>query len=360
MKKYKYTKTFTYDGERYFVRADTELELGRKYADKLREVESGKIKHGGNVRLGEWAHRCIDLYKTNVKQKTRARYIYFVEHYILEHIGNIELKKIDQITCQRLINSYEGKSKYLITQVYFMLNFLLDKAVINGLIPKNYAKGITRPRGTYEPRRALTLDEEAVFLRCAPKHQYGLYFMLMYACGCRPAESAAVIYRDIIMQDEKRYLHIRGTKTSAADRYVPMPDNVWQLVPKHLAPTDPLSKTGKGNSLDEQARKRAWKSLCRDMNIQMGARTYRNKLIPPLPLADDLTTYCLRHTYCTNLQRRGVDIRTAQYLMGHADIKMTANIYTHTTLETLAGSWESIAGSANSSDKSSQKHHLHR
>ena len=62
---------------------------------------------------------------------------------------------------------------------------------------------------------------------------------------------------------------------------------------------------------------------------------YRNQLIPPYPFGDDLSTYSLRHTYCTNLQKKGVDIRTAQYLMGHSDIKMTANIYTHTTLDSL-------------------------
>ena len=64
---------------------------------------------------------------------------------------------------------------------------------------------------------------------------------------------------------------------------------------------------------------------------------YRNQLIAPYPLADDFVPYNLRHTYCTDLQKKGIDIRTAQYLMGHSDISLTANIYTHadnsTTLE---------------------------
>ena len=37
----------------------------------------------------------------------------------------------------------------------------------------------------------------------------------------------------------------------------------------------------------------------------------------------------LRHSYCSNLYRAGIDLKTAQYLMGHATIQMTANIYTH-------------------------------
>ena len=62
---------------------------------------------------------------------------------------------------------------------------------------------------------------------------------------------------------------------------------------------------------------------------------YRNELLPPFPLAEDFVPYDLRHTYCTDLQKTGIDIRMAQKLMGHADITITANIYTHTDAESL-------------------------
>ena len=62
---------------------------------------------------------------------------------------------------------------------------------------------------------------------------------------------------------------------------------------------------------------------------------YRNQLIAPYPLADDFVPYNLRHTYCTDLQKKGIDIRTAQYLMGHSDISLTANIYTHADNSTI-------------------------
>ena len=51
------------------------------------------------------------------------------------------------------------------------------------------------------------------------------------------------------------------------------------------------------------------------------------------PFASDLVPYCLRHEYCTDLARKGVDIRIAQRLMGHATITMTANIYTNLTVD---------------------------
>jgi site-specific recombinase XerD len=66
----------------------------------------------------------------------------------------------------------------------------------------------------------------------------------------------------------------------------------------------------------------------------MGATVYRNQIIKSA-VAADLTPYCLRHTYCTDLQNAGVPINVAKYLMGHSNISVTVNIYTHTTEKTL-------------------------
>ena len=60
----------------------------------------------------------------------------------------------------------------------------------------------------------------------------------------------------------------------------------------------------------------------------MGAVVEDGKIIYHA-VAPDLTPYCLRHTFCTDLQRAGVPINVAKELMGHSDISITANIYTH-------------------------------
>lgn len=78
-----------------------------------------------------------------------------------------------------------------------------------------------------------------------------------------------------------------------------------------------------------------WDSVRREMNLAMGCRTYRNKLVPPYPLADDFTLYNLRHTYCTDLEKMGVPINIASRFMGHANIGITSKIYTHASTEAL-------------------------
>lgn len=42
-----------------------------------------------------------------------------------------------------------------------------------------------------------------------------------------------------------------------------------------------------------------------------------------------VTPHILRHTYITNLILSGANLKKVQYLAGHADIKVTLDIYTH-------------------------------
>lgn len=337
-------KSFTYEGKRYDVYAATDSELKEKVSDMKAALKRDEVVIESAMRVSDWANKCVDTYKKKMADETLRNYKYTLNKHIISVIGNKRLKDVKPITCQEVINNCEGMSKRTINEVYQMLNFIFQKAVDNDLINKNPAKCITRPAGTKEYRRSLTTKEEAYFLSAVKKHRHGLYFMLMYGCGCRPTEAANVEGRDITNKGGKPLLHIRGTKSDAADRYVPIPREVMEMIPDKLEPFRKLCLTAAGKPFNSRSRQRAWSSLTRIMNIEMGCRVYRNQLIPPIPLDDSLCPYCLRHTYCTNLAKRGVDIRTAQKLMGHSDIRLTANIYTHVTSEQIVDEYDKITG----------------
>ena len=42
-----------------------------------------------------------------------------------------------------------------------------------------------------------------------------------------------------------------------------------------------------------------------------------------------LTPHVCRHTFCTNMAKCGMNPKILQYIMGHADIAITMNYYTH-------------------------------
>lgn len=49
-----------------------------------------------------------------------------------------------------------------------------------------------------------------------------------------------------------------------------------------------------------------------------------------------ITPHVCRHTYCSNQAKAGMSPKTLQYLMGHSDIGVTLNTYTHLGLEDAA------------------------
>ena len=347
-----YRKSFIYKGVRYFgKRADSEAQAIRNADDLRKQIEANDLVRTTNRTVRSWALECVETYKVKQSDVTRQKYLEKLECYVLKYIGDMRLVDITPMQCQQLVNKQADKSQATINDVYQQLQFIFRMARINRMIPYDPAEHIVKPTGYYHPRRALTTYEEKIFLKVLPLHHCPLFYALMYYAGCRPSEAASVEGRDIQERAGKWYLHIRGTKTKSADRYVPIMPELMAFVPKKRSPFELLCKSQAGTKLNKESMRRGWSYLERLMNIAMGARLYRNQLIPPLPLATDLSAYCLRHTFCTNLQKKGVDIRTAQYLMGHADIKMTANIYTHVDFEIISDAADKMSRKANDEEQ---------
>ena len=59
---------------------------------------------------------------------------------------------------------------------------------------------------------------------------------------------------------------------------------------------------------------------------------YNSKHEEPLP---KITPHVMRHTFCTRLANAGMNPKALQYVMGHSNITITFNRYTHASLETV-------------------------
>ena len=327
-KKYAVRKTFTFENKRYSVYADNEVDAEVKKRLKIKELEENTVISSGDMLFKTWAEKCYAMYKTCGEDSIKRDW-YLIKKHIYPVIGNHPLKKIRPIDCQQVLKVL-GDSEYsrsTIHHTFLIMNFIFTKAQLNDLVIKNPCTGIVEPTGGKTHRRALTDYEEEVFISLLDNERFRV-FALMYYCGCRPEEARKAKGSDISLISGYPTLHIRGTKSKNADRYVPIPAPLLDMI-KNTPADAPVAPNYAGKRHDDNSWKRAWNGLCRAMNIAMGCQVYRNQLIPPYPLSEDLVPYCLRHTYCTNLQKQGVDIRTAQYLMWHSDIKLTANIYTH-------------------------------
>lgn len=334
MKKKLVTKTFSFEGKRYYIRGSTEREATRKMIKKQMELEQGLVAYDSHMLVKDWVKEALQTYKADLSDRAYYDTVKRIEKHILPELGNLQIGKVKPIHCQRLINSKTGYSKEYIEKISQNLKFIFTKAKENGMIRENPAEYIVKPKGQKNPRRSITDNERKHLLKVCENDRF-LPFLFMLYCGCRPAEALGIEYRDIEEKSGLLFLHIRGTKTDNSDRKVPVPADLARRIPKSMDPFAPLFVNAHGNRYTQSSYRALTKALYRELNISMGCRIYRNQLVAPFPLADDFVPYDLRHTYCTDLQKAGIDVRAAQKLMGHADISTTANIYTHQDESTL-------------------------
>lgn len=328
MKKYKVRKTFTFDGKRYSAYGDSEKEALFRMFEKKKALEEGKVTVSGSMTVSEWTEIAISAYKQNVSPEVMKDMMMRIRKHILSAIGYRALRSVKPLDCQAIMNKCSGMSFSHIQKLTQELRFIFSTAVQNKLILENPAQYITLPKAVKGKRQSLTEDERKVFLRACEGTDRFRVFQLMYYCGCRPAEAIGCEGRDLGVMDGVSILHIRGTKTVNADRIVPIPEDFYDLI-KDTPSDEPLAPNDRGRHHSESSYNRAVSSLRREMNILLGCRVYRNQLIPPFPLRESFVPYDLRHTFCTDLARKGVDIRIAQKLMGHSSINITSDIYTH-------------------------------
>lgn len=108
-------------------------------------------------------------------------------------------------------------------------------------------------------------------------------------------------------------------KTKASHRVIPVPQPLQEILAAaphlglHVVPCVD------GRIITRIGFRRLWEGIVKDL---------------PFPLHP----HQLRHSYATNLYRAGIDLKTAQYLLGHSTTQMTANIYTHMEKEDAAAS----------------------
>lgn len=334
-------KTFTFDGKRYDITAPTSEELAVKVAMKKRDLTEGNIISSGNTKVSVWANEWLATYKENSVSESWYKTISnIVNNIILPSLGSTRLKDIKPVHLQKILNEKAGLSASYQKKIRNTIHDIFGTAAKNRLILSNPAEYLILPNSA-EPklRRSLTAKERDFLLHVAQTHRGGLFVKIMLYCGLRPGEVAALQWRNVDFDKKlikvdsalKKNGTIGEPKSKAGYRSVPIPALLLsELASCKRKPFDFVCTQKNGNIHTGTTIKLMWKNIKREMDILMGAKLFRNKIIVSM-LADDLYLYNLRHTYCTDLQSAGVPINLAKELMGHSDISTTSKIYTHSS-----------------------------
>ena len=340
-------KTARYNGKKYEATGKTELEALKKLADKLAAAKRGEVSLGGGMTVDAWYRQWKATYKDpkGLTVKSLAMYDEKYNGHIKPRIGAMKLKDVKDVHLQRILNEQAGKSASHVKKLRMVMQQLFTRARQSHLIPYDPAELLELPATRQGQRRSVTDEERAAILAVAETHRAGLWILTLLYTGMRPGETAALTWGDVDFERNEIHVHaakesgtrtIKGPKTTSGVRDIPIHA---KLLPRLLEaggePSALVFPTAAGTVANETSMRRRWNSFKTALDLHMGAETDENGKITKSVLAKDLTPYCLRHTFCTDLQKAGVPLNVAKELMGHSDINMTANIYTHRDSQVL-------------------------
>lgn len=339
MKKFRKDSTLP-GGRRMTIRADSQAELDKKILEAQIKVENGISVLNDRTRFSDYAEHWIDTYKRGtVVEKSVRMYETIVRKHLDPVMGAIRLADIRRSHCARILSAHAGESHSQVQKIHMTMMQIFESAVNDDILQKNPARGLKAPEAVAGTHRSITDAERAAILKVAENHPAGLWIKIMLYCGLRPSEAADLRWSDVdfphALLSVSHSIGRQTTKTRAGVRRVPIPDELLDDLRAAKRKTRSIQIFTMSDGISPMTHdrvQRMWKSFRRALDIEMGAQLYRNRIMVS-KLAADLSPYCLRHTFATDMQAAGVPLNVAKVLLGHSDIKMTANIYTHFTPE---------------------------
>ena len=301
-----------------------------------------------DITVSQWGKQWFDAYKRPlVSRKTADNTWSRMQRYIFDSIGNIRMIDIREFMLQDLLNACAGKSKSFLSKLMQCIKSMFQRALGNGIITLDVYSGLRMPLYSNKSHRPITDAERTHIKQVAATHRSGLWVLIMLYFGLRPEETVPLMWSDFNfdknqlkvcravewVQGRPKIKKLKGKeKKVRSERILPIPSEIKPTLVdeyQHRKGLYVFSPAESNGMLTQSHLKKMWKSFKRALDIDMGAELYRNKIVVS-KVADDLTPYCLRHTYATDMYKlTNHDIKAVQYLMGHEKVETTLNIYIH-------------------------------
>ena len=298
-----------------WISGKTKRELEQRRQDVIATYIEGK-QPARDVLFGAYAQQWFELRAVgHLAHRTALAYRSMLNTWFLPALGDMTLRAISAQDIQSLINSFPPSSARTIQNRIGVLRAIFKSAIADKLISFNPAEAYSMPK-TRKPikRRALTERETEILLSLMDDSIAGRFIALLYYLGVRHAEAGNIKWDDVDFV--KRTVHIDGTKTSAADRYVPMPDALYDyLLPLRQMPGTYIIHLPNNPQ----------KPLHPNTLGKYFLRAVRSAGV------DEITPHYLRHNYITLCWRNDIDVMIVCKIVGHVSPATTQAIYTDLT-----------------------------
>lgn len=324
-------------GKRKFktIYAYSIAELERKKAEVRVKLDKGILADDKGITIEQWSKTWLETYKKNKAYKTYQMYDNIVRNHIIKELGPIKLKELKQVDIQRVINRrhLEGRTR-LLEQIKLTINQILESAIDNNMIYKNVCRNIEMPSKIKKEKRVLTPFEKELLQKTNFSLKQKAFLGILQYCGLRRGEILALSKNDIkdneihinkaVVFEKNNGIIKNMPKSESGIRKIPIPLPLHSLLASYISSINTFYLFSKkdGGIMTLTSFRYLWKSIIDKLNKTAGG-TNNIKAIT------GITPHVFRHTYATSLYYAGIQIKDAQYLLGHKSINVTLDIYTH-------------------------------
>lgn len=269
---------------------------------------------------------------TNYKPKTIETYMQALRRVLLPELGKRRINRITsrdiKQTIQRVNNEFGNTRQCQISRD--AISAVMKLAIDEEKISTNPATGVIVPRYTKKEKEIWSTEELKLFIQAAQDDRLYLMFMLIVECGLRRGEALGLRKADCNFNENyisvkqqvvvvKNKPVITTPKTQSSIRDIPITEKLSELLQQFIAEDgsdcDLLFHTKNNTPIAPRNFERSYKAVVDKAGIKY------------------LSPHSLRHSFCTDLCRSGVDMKTNQVLMGHADPAVTMKVYQHVNLQ---------------------------
>ena len=339
----------------------TKGEVIEKLNNYKAQMFLGTLPSDEKITLAEWFYTWLFDYRIkDLKPKSFEKYEGIYRNYIKDsELGKIKLKDLRATHLQKYYNKLQSLNNKPISTIKGLntrLKPCLGDAEKQGYISKNYCKLVTLPKdNTIKNINVLSKQEQQKFIEYINGHKLETFFLLALGTGLRLGELLGLKWSDIdfntgTLSVNRSLSRVKNQstgvyevieqipKTKNSIRTVPIPKSIlfklreykiYQNKQKLLLGENYINNNyiftdDIGNPIDNKRPGRNLKSILKKLDIE------------------PIKFHALRHTYATRLFENNVPPKTVQALMGHSDISVTMDIYTHVMDDTKIKAVEKI------------------
>ena len=313
------------------------------------QINMGIDYAGGNITVIELCKRYTDLRRIGVKRNTQLTFDKTLRHLERSDIGHKMIRdlKMTEVKQWFIDMTIAGLSRSTLKQIRGIMRPAYEMALQEDVVYKNpfnfsldFIPDNSKSRDALSPEQQQKLLE---FARTDPRSmQYYDLIVILLGTGLRAAELCGLTFDDLDFENRRIFVrrqlmrhpngsrYIETPKSKHSNRVIPMSDEVYESLqrsievrakPKEEVVVDGVSgfvflNTKNGPRITMAISKAVWQTVDR----------YNRKHEDQLP---HTTAHHLRHSFCTNLIDSGMNPKNVQYLMGHASIHVTMNVYAH-------------------------------